>query len=86
MQVTLEIPDEVASRLTAGGGDLSRRALEGLALHELRTGRITELEFRKMLGLSRMELDGYLKAHGIYMEYSLEDFEQERTALREAGR
>ena len=28
MNVTVEIPDDVASRLSAAGGDLSRRALE----------------------------------------------------------
>ncbi len=28
MNVTLEIPDDVAQRLSAVGGDLSRRALE----------------------------------------------------------
>jgi hypothetical protein len=28
---------------------------------------------------------GFLKAHGIYQEYTLEDFEQERQALKELG-
>ncbi len=32
MNLTVEIPDDVAERLTAAGGDLSRRALEALAL------------------------------------------------------
>ena len=34
-----------------------------------------------MLGLARIELDGFLKAHGIYQEYTVEDFEQEQQAL-----
>lgn len=49
MEVTFQIPDELASSLTAVG-DLPRRALEAFALEELRAGRITEVELRKMLG------------------------------------
>ena len=85
MEVTIQIPDDIASSLAEGGGDLSRRALEGFALEELRAGRITEPQLRKMLGLARIELDGFLKSHGIYQKYTLEDFEQERQALREIG-
>ena len=32
MELTLRIPDDVAQKLSAAGGDLSRRALEALAL------------------------------------------------------
>jgi len=46
---------------------------------------ITEVELRKMLGLARVELGGFLKAHGINQEYSPADFEQERRALKELG-
>jgi VIT1/CCC1 family predicted Fe2+/Mn2+ transporter len=60
-------------------------ALESVALEALRAGRITEVQLRQMLGLARIELDGFLKAHGIYQEYTLEDFEQERQALKELG-
>lgn len=85
MQLSVEIPDDIASTLAAAGGDLSRRALEGLALEELRAGRITEPQLRKMLGLARIELDGFLKSHGIYRNYTIEDFEQERKALKDLG-
>lgn len=85
VQFTVNIPDDVASQLAATGGDLSRRALEAFALEELRAGNITEPQLRKMLGLARIELDGFLKAHGIYQEYTLEDLEQEVQALKEAG-
>lgn len=85
MQLTVEIPDDIAHHLAETGGDLSRRALEGFALEELRAGRISEVQLRVMLGLARIELDGFLKAHGIYQDYSLEDFEAERRALKEIG-
>lgn len=85
MDLMLQIPDDIAPHLTEGGGDLSRVALESVALEALRAGRITEVQLRKMLGLARIELDGFLKAHGIYEEYTLEDFEQERQALIDLG-
>ena len=85
MEVTIRIPDDLAARLRDSGGDLSRRALEGFALEELRAGRITEPQLCEMLGLARIELDGFLKSHGVYPDYTWEDFEQERQALKELG-
>jgi hypothetical protein len=81
MQLTVEIPDDVASRLAEAGPDLSRRALEAFALEELRAGHISEAQLRRMLGFARIELDGFLKAHGICSDYTIEDFERERQAL-----
>lgn len=85
MQLTLEIPDDIAKHLKEAEGELARKALEGFALEELRAGRITELQLRHMLGLGRVELDGFLKAHGIFEEYTMEDFEEERRTLKELG-
>lgn len=85
MEVTIQIPDDLAAQLIAGGSDLSRLALEGFALEELRAGRITEPQLREMLGLARIELDDFLKSHGVYQDYTWEDFEQERQELKELG-
>ena len=74
MQLPFQFPD-----------DVERRALEAFALEELRAGRITEPQLRETLGLARIQLDGFLKSQGIYQDYSLEDFEQERQALIELG-
>lgn len=84
MTVTLDLPDDIAQVLAAHG-DLSRRALEGFALQEFREGRLSQAELRRLLGLSRYELDGFLKAHGELIDYPVEEFERQRKALREAG-
>lgn len=84
MEVTVQIPDDIAARL-AEAGDLARRALESFALEELKAGRITEPELGRMLGLARLQIDGFLKSHGVYDDYTLEDFEQERAALKSLG-
>ena len=85
MNITIEIPDTIAPQLIEDGGDLARMALESVALEALRGGRITEVQLRRMLGLARIQLDGFLKAHGIYDDYTLEDFEEERKTLKDLG-
>jgi serine protease inhibitor ecotin len=42
MNLTVEIPDELASQLRAAGGDLSRRVLEGFAIEEYQAERLPE--------------------------------------------
>ena len=76
MQITLELPDEIASQFGAGK-DLSRTALEGLVTEGCRTHRLSDHQAAELLGLSRYELDGFLKAHGVYLDYSLEDLDRE---------
>lgn len=85
MDVTIQIPDELAPRLGAAA-DLPRRALEALAIEEFRLGRITQAELRRFLGVAtRHKLDGILKAHGLYTPYAPGDLEQERRDLKRAG-
>jgi hypothetical protein len=86
MELTLHIPDDVAQRLTSVGSDLSRRALEALALEEYKSGRLTEPQMRQLLGFeTRPELDGFLKAHEVWLNFTLEDLQRERAALRRLG-
>ena len=86
MDVTVHIPDDLACHMAEAGGDLSRRALEGLALKEYKSGHLTDPELRRLLGFgTRYELDGFLKAHGVYEDYTMEDLEREREDLRRLG-
>ena len=84
MNVNLEIPDDIGSRL-APAGDLSRKILETFVLEELKACRITEPELCRILGLARIQLDGFLKAHEVYGDYTMADFEKERAALKSLG-
>ncbi len=85
MDVILQIPDDIATHLAASGGDLSRRALESFAIEELRAGHISESQLREMLGLARIELDGFLKSHGVYCDYTVDDLESEIKGLKRLG-
>jgi hypothetical protein len=86
MNLIVQIPDDVARRLVAAGGDLSRRALEALALEEYKLGHLTKPELRRLLGFgSRDALDGFLKAHDVFEPYGLDDLERERRDLQRLG-
>ena len=146
MQLTVQIPDDIAHRLIEAGGDLSRRALEGMALEgmalegmaleglalegmalegmalegmalegmalegmalegmalegmalermalermaleDFKTGNLNKPDLRRLLGFgTRWQLDGLLKAHGVFEDYTLDDFERECQALKSLG-
>lgn len=83
MQFTLEVPDEIAAGLT----DLPRALLEGFALEGYRSGKLTEEQVRKILGFgTRMQVDGFLKEHGVYFDYTFEDLDPDTEAGREFSR
>jgi hypothetical protein len=85
VDLTVHIPDDIASHMSEVGGDLSRRALEAFALEELKAGRITEAELGRMLGLARIQIDGFLKAHGVYEDVTIEDIERDLADLKSLG-
>jgi hypothetical protein len=65
MEVTLHIPDAVAKRLSAGGGDVSRRALEAVALEGYREQTLTLYQVSDMLGFSRVETEDFSGRHHV---------------------
>lgn len=87
MQLTMEIPDDLASQLAAAdGGYLSRRALEAFGLEEYKAGRLTERAPGRVLRFTtRYQLDGFLKAHGVWADYTLEDLRSDRDTPARLG-
>jgi len=86
MNLTVEIPDDLVAPLNATGGDLSRRALEALGLEEYKSGHLTKAELRRLLGFeTRYELDGFLKAHEVWADYTIEDLHRELQDLQSLG-
>ena len=70
MRIWLDLPDDLVEQLAEKGQDLSRSALEALAIDAYRMNRITSHQLCQLLELpSRYELDGFLKHHGVPQEY-----------------
>jgi hypothetical protein len=85
MDVTIPIPDDLATRL-GEAADVARRALEAFATEEYRAGRLTHPELRHLLGFgTHAELDGFLKMRGVFEEYTIADLDQEREDLQQLG-
>ena len=86
MNLTVEIPEPLASSLAAEGADVARRVLEALALEQFKSGLLTESELRQALSFeTRYELDGFLKQHEVWLDYTIEDFDREMAALDRLG-
>ena len=83
MQVHLDIPEDVARLLAADESGVTRAAIEAVALEGVRDGKLTVSQARRLLGIeSRDEMDGFLKAHRIFLELSMEDIRRDtETAL-----
>jgi hypothetical protein len=77
MQITLELPADIAQGLGSTWNDLPRAALESLALEAYRSHALTAAQLRRLLGFeTRMQVDAFLKEHEIY-DYTAADFEQD---------
>ncbi len=62
---------------------MSRKDLEGLALEEIRSGKLTVPQARRLLGIaSRYEMDGFLKEHGVFLELTLDGVRRDSEAAR----
>lgn len=87
MQVIVEIPDDMAQRLTPPGKDPARTTLEAVAIQGYRSGALSAYQTRRLLGFgTRYELDGFLKAHNVWEHaYDLEDLEQDRETMQQLG-
>jgi predicted HTH domain antitoxin len=84
-EITVRIPDELV-RLVGASGEVERRVLEALALDEFRQGHLSRAELRRLLGFgTRMKLDEFLAARGVFGTYTLDDLERERRDLQRLG-
>jgi Uncharacterised protein family (UPF0175) len=84
VNLELHIPDDVAQILQSGYADLSRAAVEALALEGYRSKRFSEGLVRQMLGYSsRLQVHAFLKEHGVHLNDSLADLERDRNTSRE---
>jgi predicted HTH domain antitoxin len=87
MDVAFSMPEDLAQRLQAHWGDLSRRALEAVVADAYREETITLGEVRRLLGHStRLETEAFLKSRGALLEYSEDELDADIQAAKEARR
>ncbi len=82
MEVTINLPEDVAQSFLAGGDSIEREVLEATAVEGYREGKLSQAQVRRMLGFANdMETDAFLKARNVPLDYSIEDLEQDRRTL-----
>jgi len=80
MQITVELPDNLAQR-----PDAARAALEAFAIEGYRSGALSAYQVRVLLGFeTRYELDGFLKDHEVWERaYTIEDLEKDAAGFEQ---
>ena len=87
MQITIEIPDEVAQQLDQTEDNLSRRLLEVIIADAYSNGKISTAEVRQFLQLpSRLAAHAFLKQMGVYLNYDEAELEQDLQTIKEFRR
>lgn len=83
MEIVLTIPDDmrVAPRHAKNGTGI-RHLLEYIGVELYKADAITGPQLQEMLGIDRFELDGVLKAHGVFLDYSPEELAREAETSR----
>jgi hypothetical protein len=82
MQVTVEIPDNLAAQLIRAGEDPSRAILEDALVQAYREEKISGPQLMEALGIeTRYELDGFLKSRQVWIEYSLDELNHDREVM-----
>jgi hypothetical protein len=83
MDFSITIPDQAGETLRqAFGEDLSRAALEAMAIEGYRSGKLSTYEVQTLLGLEdRWATEAWLAQHQVHLNYGWEDLEADRAAL-----
>jgi predicted HTH domain antitoxin len=85
MQITVELPDDLAQQMIPAGQNPARAVLENMAVEAFRSHRLTEHQLAQALGMDRYQLDGFLKQRGVWLDYTMDDLHQELEAQRKLG-
>jgi predicted HTH domain antitoxin len=86
MEVTISLPEDISESLRGRWGNVSRHALETIAVEGYRTGALSETQVRRLLGLeTRFEVHALLKKHGVPLHYGQADLEEDLAAHRDLG-
>jgi hypothetical protein len=80
-RIAVELPEEIAKRFESAWRDVSRGALEAVALEGYRDGTLTRDQVGQLLGSSLWETEAFLKQRQAYLQYTEEDLDHDRRDL-----
>jgi len=71
-RIAVELPEEIAKQLESAWPDVSRGALEAVALEGYRDGTLTRDQVGQLLDFSIWETEAFLKQRQAYLQYTEE--------------
>ena len=80
-RIAVDVPEEIADRLEHAWRDVSRGALEAVALEGYRDGTLNRDQIGQLLGFSLWETEAFLKKRQAYLQYTEEDLALDRRTL-----
>jgi len=82
--IAIELPDDIARALREKWGDLSQHTIEALAAEGYRARALSGAQVQRMLGFeTRIEVDAFLKQHGVYLNYTETELEKDLATLQQ---
>jgi predicted HTH domain antitoxin len=81
MQITIEIPDQIARQWGETPNDVARHVLEGAAVERYRAGRLTQRQVGAMLGLDYWQTESFLNERAVPINYLPADLAADHDTL-----
>ena len=81
MQVTVEMPDQVARHWGETPDTVGRHVMEDAAVEGYRAGRLTQRQVGTMLGLDYWLTEAFLKDRAVPLNYSAADLAADNATL-----
>jgi|SRR5580704_10182905 hypothetical protein len=86
VHLTIDLPPDISEALQGRWGDVSRHALETLAVEAYRTGVLSENQVKRLLGFdSRFQVHALLKQYQVPLRYTGLDLEHDLSAHHQLG-
>jgi hypothetical protein len=82
MTVAFDLPASIEESLRRSVGDINVAAKEAALADLYRRHLLSEHQLAEALGLHRLELDGWLKERGIYLDITWEEVMREADSIR----
>jgi predicted HTH domain antitoxin len=82
MQVTVEMPDQVARQWGENPTAIARHVMEDAAVEGYRAGRLSQRQVGAMLGLDYWQTETFLNERGVPLNYSAADLAADNATLR----
>ena len=81
MQVTVEMPDQVARQWGETPDTVGRHVMEDAAIEGYRAGRLTQRQVGAMLGLDYWQTEAFLNERAVPLNYSATDLAADNATL-----